>query len=49
MSDPLYRVRNPACQHDWTSYDIMTCDACKAYTAEQEQLRAQKEEKHDAD
>lgn len=26
--------RNPACKHAYTSYDVMTCAECKAYSIE---------------
>lgn len=32
VRDPLAGELNPTCKHERTSYDIMTCEACRAFT-----------------
>lgn len=37
---------NPACKHDRTSYDILTCDACINHTKQLEHIRARAAKAH---
>lgn len=41
LRDPLYVESNPQCKHDRSSFTIVNCDACIAYTENMLKLRAE--------